>query len=126
MPNEPSPDAPRTDVLARENLRASHEDRDQVVEQLRVAGGDGRLDPEQLEQRLAAALTARTYGQLAALVADLSTGPATRTAPPAPPAPAPPVPAPPEPTPPEPVDPVARPARPSFWAWLRRRLDLRT
>ena len=49
MANEPSPDTPRTEVLARENLRASHEDRDQVVEQLRVAGGDGRLDAEELE-----------------------------------------------------------------------------
>src|ERR1700761_922989 len=141
MPNEPSPDSPRTDVLARENLRASHEDRDQVVEQLRVAGGDGRLDPEQLERRLAAALTARTYGQLAALVGDLSTGSATRTAPPAPkneknekndeapaapPAPASPARAPPEPPPAESGDQVAPPPRRSFWAWLRRRLDLRT
>jgi hypothetical protein len=61
-------------MLARENLRASHEDRDQVVEQLRVAGGDGRLEPEELTQRVEAALTARTYGQLAALVADLPAG----------------------------------------------------
>ena len=84
MANEPSPDVPRTEVLARENLRASHEDRDQVVEQLRVAGGDGRLDAEELEQRVEAALTARTYGQLAALVADLPTGPVARTSPAAP------------------------------------------
>jgi hypothetical protein len=84
MANEPSPDVPRTEVLARENLRASHEDRDQIVEQLRVAGGDGRLDAEELEQRVEAALTARTYGQLAALVADLPTGPVARTGPAAP------------------------------------------
>jgi hypothetical protein len=84
MANEASPDRPGGEVLPRENLRASHEDRDQVVEQLRVAGGDGRLDAEELDQRLEAALTARTYGQLAALVADLPTGPVGRAGAPAP------------------------------------------
>ncbi|HEY2523241.1 MAG TPA: DUF1707 domain-containing protein [Streptosporangiaceae bacterium] len=73
MANEPSSEAPGREVLARENLRASHEDRDQTVEQLRVAAGDGRIDAGELEQRVEAALTARTYGQLAALVADLPT-----------------------------------------------------
>ena len=59
------------DALARGELRASHEDRDEVVEQLRVAAGDGRLTADELDQRLDAALTARTYGELAALTADL-------------------------------------------------------
>jgi hypothetical protein len=71
MADEAVPVVPEGGVLAREKLRASHEDRDQIVEQLRVAGGDGRLDAEELEQRVEAALTARTYGELAALVADL-------------------------------------------------------
>ncbi len=52
-------------------LRASHTDRDEVVEKLRVAAGDGRLTPEELDDRLEAALTARTFGELAALTADL-------------------------------------------------------
>jgi hypothetical protein len=52
-------------------LRAAHTDRDEVVERLRVAAGDGRLTPEELDERLGAALTARTYGELAALTADL-------------------------------------------------------
>ena len=52
-------------------LRASYEDRDKVAEQLRVAAGDGRLTADELDQRLEAALTARTYGELAALTADL-------------------------------------------------------
>jgi DUF1707 SHOCT-like domain len=52
-------------------LRASHDDRDQVAEQLRVAAGDGRLSPEELDERLELALTARTYAELAALTADL-------------------------------------------------------
>jgi Domain of unknown function (DUF1707) len=52
-------------------LRASHADRDKVVEILRVAAGDGRLTADELDQRLEAALTARTYQELAALTADL-------------------------------------------------------
>jgi len=75
----PGPARPGGEVLARENLRASHEDRDQIVDQLRVAAGDGRLDAAELDQRVEAALTARTYGDLAVLVADL---PATSARPP--------------------------------------------
>ena len=57
--------------VARSELRASHEDRDQVVELLRVSAGDGRLTAEELDERLEQAMTARTYGELAKLVADL-------------------------------------------------------
>ncbi len=57
--------------MADDGLRASHEDRDRVVEVLRVAAGDGRLTAEELDQRIELALTARTYGELSALVADL-------------------------------------------------------
>ena len=57
--------------MARSELRASHEDRDRVVEVLRVSAGDGRLTAEELDQRLELALTARTYGELAELVSDL-------------------------------------------------------
>jgi Domain of unknown function (DUF1707) len=57
--------------VARSELRASHEDRDQVVEVLRVAAGDGRLTAEELDERLELAMTARTYGELAKLVSDL-------------------------------------------------------
>ncbi|MFC6883305.1 MULTISPECIES: DUF1707 SHOCT-like domain-containing protein [Actinomadura] len=52
-------------------MRASHEDRDEVVERLRDAAGDGRLAPEELDQRLELALTARTQGELEVLVQDL-------------------------------------------------------
>jgi hypothetical protein len=55
----------------RPELRASHADRDRVVEQLRIAAGDGRLTAEELDERLEAALTARTYRELAVLTADL-------------------------------------------------------
>ena len=52
-------------------LRASHADREQVAEVLRVAAGDGRLSPEELDERLERALTARTYDELATVIADL-------------------------------------------------------
>lgn len=57
--------------IARSELRASHDDRDRVVELLRVSAGDGRLTVEELDERLEQAMTARTYGELARLVADL-------------------------------------------------------
>jgi len=63
--------------IARSELRASHDDRDRVVEMLRVSAGDGRLTAEELDERLELAMTARTYGELARLVADL---PATGSA----------------------------------------------
>jgi hypothetical protein len=56
-------------------LRASHQDRDSVVEQLRIAAGDGRLTAAELDERLELALTARTYRELATLTADLPAAP---------------------------------------------------
>jgi hypothetical protein len=52
-------------------LRASHEDRDRVVEALRIAAGDGRLTAEELDDRLEVALTARTVRELTVLTTDL-------------------------------------------------------
>lgn len=52
-------------------LRASHADRDRVVDVLRIAAGDGRLTSEELDERVEAALSARTMGELAVLTADL-------------------------------------------------------
>lgn len=69
------PDGPG-EVAAPDGLRASHQDRDRVVELLRVAAGDGRLTVDELDQRLEQALTARTLGELAVLSADLPAGPA--------------------------------------------------
>jgi hypothetical protein len=57
-----------------DKLRASHEDRDRVIEILRVAAGDGRLTAEELDERLDVAFSARTYGELAALTSDLPVG----------------------------------------------------
>jgi hypothetical protein len=53
------------------SLRASDAERDAVVDRLRDAAGEGRLEPDELEQRVDGALHARTYGDLAELVADI-------------------------------------------------------
>jgi hypothetical protein len=70
MTDEVSPGT-GADPGARPELRASYEDRDRAVEILRVAAGDGRLTAAELDERVEAALTARTSGELAALTADL-------------------------------------------------------
>jgi hypothetical protein len=55
------------------DLRASHADRDRVVDVLTVAAGDGRLTAQELDERVEAALSARTRGELGVLTADLPT-----------------------------------------------------
>ncbi|MGJ6962360.1 DUF1707 domain-containing protein [Streptosporangium sp. G11] len=55
-------------------LRASHADRDVVIEQLRVAAGEGRITLEELEERIERAQSAKTYADLRALTADLPLG----------------------------------------------------
>ena len=67
--------------VARSELRASYEDRDRVVELLRVSAGDGRLTADELDERLELAMTARTYGELAKLVADLPAAGSVASAP---------------------------------------------
>jgi hypothetical protein len=62
----------------RAQLRASDADRELVAERLRQATAEGRLTPNELEHRLGAALSAQTYGELDALVADLPSGAVTR------------------------------------------------
>ncbi|MFY7066319.1 DUF1707 SHOCT-like domain-containing protein [Nocardiopsis changdeensis] len=52
-------------------MRASHHDRDTVVERLRDAAAEGRLDPDEFDERLERALTAKTHADLNALTADL-------------------------------------------------------
>ncbi|MEU9704866.1 DUF1707 domain-containing protein [Streptomyces sp. NPDC047981] len=52
-------------------LRASHDDREAVVERLRDAAAEGRLDFDELDERLGLALTAKTHAELAVLTADL-------------------------------------------------------
>jgi hypothetical protein len=55
--------------------RAADADRDAVAERLRIAAGEGRIEPWELEERLGQAYRAKTYGELAALLADLPSSP---------------------------------------------------
>lgn len=77
MSGEMSPTGKRTGPGSSPGLRASHADRDRVVDVLRVAAGDGLLTMDELDERLEAALSARTLGELTALTADLPPVPAT-------------------------------------------------
>lgn len=52
-------------------LRVSDHDRHQVAELLRLAAGEGRLDLEELEERLEATYAAKTYGDLVSITVDL-------------------------------------------------------
>jgi hypothetical protein len=57
------------------SIRASDADREAVAERLRHAAVEGRIEPEELEDRLHAALRARTYGDLRTLLSDLPAKP---------------------------------------------------
>ncbi|MFI5983914.1 DUF1707 domain-containing protein [Streptomyces sp. NPDC051555] len=52
-------------------MRASDAEREEVTETLRQAVAEGRLDMEEFDERLGAALKARTRGELATLTSDL-------------------------------------------------------
>lgn len=64
-------------------VRASDQERDSAVQGLQGAFAEGRLDDAEFDQRMRAALTARTHGDLDALLADLpaAAGAAGRMAP---------------------------------------------
>ncbi|MFA1550617.1 DUF1707 domain-containing protein [Actinomadura chokoriensis] len=57
------------------SLRASDADRDRAIDVLRAAVADGRLDPAEFDERLDAALTARTIDALKPLITDLVPAP---------------------------------------------------
>ena len=55
----------------RPRLGASHADREQVIEVLKAAFVQGRLDRDEFDLRVGGALVLRTYADLAALTADI-------------------------------------------------------
>jgi hypothetical protein len=66
---------PQGEMAARRGrLRASHADRNQVVDVLKAAYIEGRLTKDELDARLGQTLAARTYAELAALTADIPPG----------------------------------------------------
>jgi len=63
-------------------LRVSDADRHKIAEILREAAGEGRLDFEELDERLEATYAAKTYADLVPITVDLPVhGPATSPAP---------------------------------------------
>jgi hypothetical protein len=62
-------------------LRISDEDRHQVAEVLRKAAGEGRIDLDELEERLEATYRAKTYGELVPITVDLPTAAVARPRP---------------------------------------------
>ena len=65
-----------------EQLRISDDDRHRVAEVLREAAGEGRIDLEELDERLEAAYGAKVYADLVPILADLPNAqlPAVRAA----------------------------------------------
>jgi hypothetical protein len=66
--------------MSKRTMRASDADRDRIVDRLHKAATEGRIAAEELEQRVSAALKARTYGELDDTVSDLP-GPKAHRAP---------------------------------------------
>ncbi|WAL72273.1 DUF1707 and DUF4190 domain-containing protein [Kitasatospora sp. YST-16] len=56
-------------------MRAANSDRERTIDVLKAAFAEGRLTAAEYEHRMSATHQAATYGQLAALVADLPSGP---------------------------------------------------
>lgn len=54
-----------------ENIRASDADREKFVERLRFAVDEGRLSLHEFDERLQQIYTAKTYGELTPVLADL-------------------------------------------------------
>jgi len=63
-------------AAGRGRLRASHADREHVIDTLKTAFADGRLDKDELDDRVGQALAARTYAELATVTAGIPAGPA--------------------------------------------------
>src|SRR4051812_26085105 len=57
------------------DVRASDAEREEVVTALRAHAGDGRLDVEELDQRIGAAYSAKTRRELTVLTDDLPRAP---------------------------------------------------
>jgi len=65
-------------------LRASHADREHVIDTLKTAFVQGRLTKDELDDRVSGTFASRTYAELGAITADIPTGLAAAPLPPAP------------------------------------------
>ncbi|NKY86196.1 DUF1707 domain-containing protein [Nocardia veterana] len=75
--------------MGNEHVRASDADREKIVEQLRSAMNEGRLNLAEFDDRVQQVYAARTYGELAPILSDLPAvhaerqrAPRSRTVPP--------------------------------------------
>jgi len=66
----------RTRTEGRSYLRASHADRERVIEVLKAAFVQGRLDKDELDLRVGRVFASRTYSDLNAVTTDLPVRPA--------------------------------------------------
>lgn len=73
------------DADASSSIRVGHAERDAVIEILRTSAGDGRLDTDELTERIEAAMNAKFYSDLDAIVADLPVEPPSNAIAPRPP-----------------------------------------
>ena len=74
-PAAPVPQAPPYQVAMNPAMRAASTDRERAVDVLKAGFAEGRLSQEEYNDRMGRAYAARTYGELAALTADLPAGP---------------------------------------------------
>jgi hypothetical protein len=63
-------------AAGRGRLRASHADREHVIDTLKAAFAQGRLTKDELDARVGHTFAARTHAELAVVTADLPAGPA--------------------------------------------------
>ncbi len=54
-----------------EHIRVSDADRERIIERLREHYAEGRLTSDELDERVTAALSAKTFGELRAVMTDL-------------------------------------------------------
>ena len=82
LPERPASGDPAAQDPSR--LRISDEDRHKVAEVLRQAAGEGRIDLQELDERLEATFAAKTYGDLVPITVDLPVAGGTPAPAPAP------------------------------------------
>ncbi len=63
-----------TGVAGHGQMRASHADRERVIDVLKAAFVQGRLAKDEFDLRVGQALASRTYAELAAVTADIPAG----------------------------------------------------
>ena len=73
MPAEPGAEKAAA-AAGRGHLRASHADREHVIDALKAAFVQGRLSKDELDLRVGQTFASRTYAELAALTADIPAG----------------------------------------------------